>query len=54
MEKLFSFPHLSGRFHGSCVSTVAHGNGRVSGYVNTWASGADKYLLGGWWQVIHG
>ena len=33
---------------------VAHGNGRVSGYVNTWASGADKYLLGGWWQVVHG
>ncbi len=23
MEKLFSFPHLSGRFHGSCVSTAA-------------------------------
>ena len=22
MEKLFSFPHSSGRFHGSCVSTV--------------------------------
>lgn len=33
---------------------TAHGNGRVTGYVNTWASGADKYLLGGWWQIVHG
>lgn len=33
---------------------TAHGNGRVTGYVNTWATGADKYLLGGWWQIVHG
>jgi len=33
---------------------TAHGNGRVTGYVNTWAAGADKYLLGGWWQIVHG
>lgn len=33
---------------------TAHGNGKVTGYVNTWTSGADKYLLGGWWQIVHG
>ena len=33
---------------------TAHGNGRVTGYVNTWAAGPDKYLLGGWWQIVHG
>jgi hypothetical protein len=33
---------------------TAHGNGRVTGTVHTWASGADRYLLGGWWQIVHG
>ena len=33
---------------------TAHGNGHVTGTVNTWASGADQYLLGGWWQIVHG
>ena len=33
---------------------TAHGNGSVTGYVNTWAAGADKYLLEGWWQIVHG
>ena len=33
---------------------TAHGNGRVTGTVNTWADGPDEYLLGGWWQIVHG
>ena len=33
---------------------IVHGNGRVIGYVNMWVAGPDKYLLGGWWQIVHG
>ena len=33
---------------------TAHGYSRVTGYVNTWAAGVDKYILGGWWQIVHG
>ena len=33
---------------------TGNGNGSVTGYANTWASGSDTSLLGGWWQIVHG
>ncbi len=33
---------------------TGHGNGQVTGYANTCASGPDTSLLGGWWQIVHG
>ena len=33
---------------------TGNGNGSVTGYANTWASGPDTSLLGGWWQIVHG
>jgi hypothetical protein len=32
---------------------IAHGNGSVTGFAHTWASGPDAMLLKGWWQIVH-
>ncbi len=32
---------------------IAHGNGSVTGFAHTWASGSDAMLLKGWWQIVH-
>ncbi len=36
------------------TQVTGNGNGSVTGYANTWASGPDTSLLGGWWQIFHG